>query len=229
MSENLEIKVEKDHLISLTKVSGITAISELIWNSLDADATLVEIKFINNPLSTVKIEISDNGHGMTYPTALLAFQTLGGSEKKKVVFSPKHRALHGKEGKGRLKAFALGESIRFISKYRVNSSLNSFNILLDQSNIQKAYIGDLSTTEANGQLSGVKVIIENINQENANSVLTEYGISQLEEKFAVYSMVYPNFKIKLNNEIMDFKKQILNTTKEKFSLNEIDKDKTMNL
>ena len=45
MSKIIDLAVEKDHIHSLTRANGITAISELIWNSLDADATEIEIDF----------------------------------------------------------------------------------------------------------------------------------------------------------------------------------------
>ena len=65
MAKELEIKVEKDHIESLTKASGVTALSELIWNSLDADATNIEIDYKSNNLSVTQILIKDDGrrHG----------------------------------------------------------------------------------------------------------------------------------------------------------------------
>ena len=35
MPKIIDVGVEQDHIESLTRASGITAISELIWNSLD--------------------------------------------------------------------------------------------------------------------------------------------------------------------------------------------------
>ena len=45
MSKIIDIGVERDHIESLTKAAGLTAISELIWNSLDADATEINIEY----------------------------------------------------------------------------------------------------------------------------------------------------------------------------------------
>ena len=45
MPKIIDLGVEKDHIESLTRASGITAISELIWNSLDSDATIINIEY----------------------------------------------------------------------------------------------------------------------------------------------------------------------------------------
>jgi hypothetical protein len=45
MTSELTLSVEKDHLERLTDVSGSTALIELIWNSLDADATKIDIYY----------------------------------------------------------------------------------------------------------------------------------------------------------------------------------------
>jgi hypothetical protein len=42
MSRIINLAVEKGHVDSLTKAIGITALSELIWNALDADASQIK-------------------------------------------------------------------------------------------------------------------------------------------------------------------------------------------
>lgn len=39
MAKQIDLGVEIDHIDSLTRANGKTAISELIWNALDADAS----------------------------------------------------------------------------------------------------------------------------------------------------------------------------------------------
>jgi len=45
MPKIIDLGVEKDHIESLTRANGITAISELIWNSLDADSSIINIDY----------------------------------------------------------------------------------------------------------------------------------------------------------------------------------------
>lgn len=87
MSKKIDIGVERDHIESLTKANGITAISELIWNSLDADASKVDIETTRNRLNGYEsITIRDDGHGIDYSKAQDVFGRLGGSQKKNQLF-----------------------------------------------------------------------------------------------------------------------------------------------
>ncbi len=53
MSKQIDVGVEIDHIDSLTRANGKTAISELIWNSLDADASEINIEFEKNRLGGI--------------------------------------------------------------------------------------------------------------------------------------------------------------------------------
>lgn len=214
MAKELEIKVEKDHIESLTKASGVTALSELIWNSLDADATNIEIDYKTNNLSVTQIQIKDDGHGMDFQTAETAFESLGGSNKKNRTRSPGDRVLHGKEGKGRLKAFALGHLITFKSTVISNGTGKYFEIKLDRNEIKKPTISDLKTLKKGEGKNGVEVLINNVDDKNANTVFRDNGIKDLEEKFAVYYMSYPVFRIAINGNDLDFTSCIKNQYEE---------------
>src|SRR6478672_11441449 len=105
MSKTINLAVERDHIDSLTRANGMTALTELIWNSLDADSTEINISYKNNNLGGYEyIHIKDNGHGVDYEKAQRVFGSLGGSEKKKKTQSPNGRKFQGKEGKGRYKS-----------------------------------------------------------------------------------------------------------------------------
>lgn len=83
MAKIVDLGVEKDHIESLTRANGLTAISELIWNALDADASIINIEINPNHLGGYEsLEISDNGHGLEYSKGQEIFGKLGGSEKK---------------------------------------------------------------------------------------------------------------------------------------------------
>jgi hypothetical protein len=102
----IAIQVDQDHLEKEARTTASKAIAELIWNSLDADADTVSVNLIRNSLGAIeKIEIVDDGHGISVADAKQFFSALGGSWKK-IAHSTrgKQRNLHGKEGKGRLTA-----------------------------------------------------------------------------------------------------------------------------
>ncbi len=105
-SKLLTVNLAPDHLQSICdKASALGAIEELIWNSLDANATKVEIGFVYNQMNGLsRVTVVDNGDGFTPTQCEEAFEHLGGSSKKRMSITSKGRTVHGKEGKGRIKA-----------------------------------------------------------------------------------------------------------------------------
>lgn len=112
MSRRINVQVQPDYLASLPK-NPFSALIELIWNSLDADATKVLVSFGRNALDGIDfIEVWDNGHGITLQDADNGFSSLGGSWKRLVDATRiKKRKLHGKGGRGRFLAFSLGGKV----------------------------------------------------------------------------------------------------------------------
>ena len=109
---DIVVQVETDHSERLTSAKPIVALSELIWNAYDADASRVSVNFQGNELTNLAlIQIEDDGDGIPYRQADGFFQSLGGSWKKKGAKTKKGRFIHGERGQGRFKAFALGESV----------------------------------------------------------------------------------------------------------------------
>ena len=91
----------------------ILAAAELIWNAVDADANRVDVILHDDALGGLSsIEVADNGHGIPYAEAEDLFSRFGGSWKQGGHRShEQRRILHGKEGRGRFRAFALGRVV----------------------------------------------------------------------------------------------------------------------
>ena len=106
----------------------VTALSELIKNSFDADATICSLKIDSNYEERIKgekvfgiIEISDNGCGMDLSTIINGWLTLSNSPKKKIKkenrTTPKyHRYPLGDKGLGRLSVQKLGRYMQMVTK-----------------------------------------------------------------------------------------------------------------
>ena len=104
-AEKLTIEAAPDFIISLTKCRPIRGVEELVWNALDADAKVVEIILNRNDLDGIEsILVKDDGHGIDRDDRSLAFGQLGGSPKSTRTTTPAGRELHGRDGKGRLRA-----------------------------------------------------------------------------------------------------------------------------
>jgi len=65
--KTISVEVRPDHLQRMAAVKKpILALAELVWNSLDADATEVSVSFDENLLGGLNaIRVTDNGTGMT--------------------------------------------------------------------------------------------------------------------------------------------------------------------
>jgi hypothetical protein len=218
MSKVLELGVEPDHIDSLTRANGITALSELIWNSLDADASKIEISGIQNRLGGYdKIIVRDNGHGLPFDKANEVFGKLGGSEKKLITKSPKGRVLHGKEGKGRYKSLALGDLVTFHSFYKSNGLIEEFSVTFERGTLTHSTISDSSLAGTNTE-EGFEVVIENINEQNASQAFSPASLLEIEEKFGSYWTSHPTFKINLNGSTLDFTTLIKRAQQKEFTL-----------
>src|SRR5258708_35569302 len=78
------VEVQPDFLERQAKALPVSAVAELIWNGLDADATTIEVEFGDDSLGGMsRIAVSDNGHGIPFSDAPTLFRNLGGSWKKR--------------------------------------------------------------------------------------------------------------------------------------------------
>ncbi|MFC4263024.1 ATP-binding protein [Ferruginibacter yonginensis] len=107
-----------------------TAVSELIKNSYDADATQVEVNFINTELSGGTLIIEDNGVGMTYEQLINGFMVISSSDKIHNPISKRYqRSKAGKKGIGRFATQRLGTLLTIITQ--TIQSTTAYKITID--------------------------------------------------------------------------------------------------
>ncbi|QTX04205.1 ATP-binding protein [Agromyces archimandritae] len=96
---------------------SVKAVVELVWNSLDADAHSVSVALHRNEADgVIGLEVTDDGHGMAPEELSSAFRWVGNSWKRMAGHSKgEQRPLHGRFGQGRLRAFALGTQIEWVT------------------------------------------------------------------------------------------------------------------
>ncbi|WP_204012401.1 ATP-binding protein [Sphaerimonospora thailandensis] len=114
----VHIEAKPDHLLRLAwQKDPMGAVVEMIWNALDAEASLVTVDLEINELGGIEsVSITDDGHGMPNASCKSYFGGLGGSWKTAAKVSPHlKRGLHGRSGQGRLRAFALGGQVRWVT------------------------------------------------------------------------------------------------------------------
>jgi len=189
----LKLQVAEDHVERLTKVKKpILAIEELIWNSLDADATEVRVELTESRLGGLeRITVKDNGHGIRPDVCDDAFASLGGSPKLRKSISPTGRQIHGSSGQGRFKAFGLATRVDWTSSYRDDSRIYHFKISGRRENLKVFEVGE---PEEGGDASGVTV--ELFPDANHHPLLDVDGcVVELSKRLALYLRKYPGIKV----------------------------------
>src|SRR3954462_5815250 len=140
----LTLHAKQDHLGKIASTRDpIKALAEFVWNALDADATRVAVDFVRNRLGGLDgVIVRDNGSGITHPRAELDFSNLGESWKRTTNRTPGQRALHGKEGRGRLRFFSLAQKARWKTIYKEGDGRRGLTIQIDSGTLEKCDVSE---------------------------------------------------------------------------------------
>ncbi|OPY85487.1 MAG: DNA mismatch repair protein [Syntrophorhabdus sp. PtaU1.Bin153] len=190
------VEVQTDFLEKIARAKPIQALTELIWNSLDADATNVNVTFDYYSLGGMsRIVIADNGTGIEFAKAPDFFKKLGGSWKRPGRITDKEgRFLHGQDGRGRFKAFALGRVATWDVAYQRGESLASFKITMTASNLKHVVISDETIAPAENRHAGVTLTISDL-YKDYRSLTSDAGLQELTEILAHYLTDYKDITI----------------------------------
>lgn len=200
MAKDIRVLAKADYIASLSNASPLAAIEELVWNALDADAREVRIDVIQNALGAVDaIRISDDGVGVDVDRIDSTFGGLGGSWKRgRTTTAGLRRRIHGRHGRGRFKAFALGTHVEWRTTRAVvsggagaSSPMKSYVISGD---LQEPGLFRLEETTP-GFAPGTEVYVTNIRPSADSLADAGAAVSSLAAKFALYLKAYPNVRI----------------------------------
>ncbi|MCC3160866.1 ATP-binding protein [Hymenobacter sp. 15J16-1T3B] len=188
-----------------------TALVELVKNSYDADATVVDIEIIEDGIESY-ISIADNGIGMTEAQLSTNWLRIGYSEKVENKTTKKKRRKTGEKGIGRLSTDRLGACVQIISKIK-GETQNGIEINWDDFDVVGKSINDIKiktlkkpeisvpSGEGGGLISGTQIIIKKWRQswtkENINVLYEE--LSALINPFVAAN----DFAIQLKTNIDD--------------------------
>lgn len=202
MAETKRFKVvaKKDHISKIAAGSPESALAELIWNSLDADANNVDVFFSEGPLGINKILVRDDGGGIEYEKARGLFTSLGGSWKTHQRKTEKERFLHGKDGKGRFKSFVLGMIVRWDVVYRKDNRYMRYLIEERSDSIDEFTLSDESEIDTIN--AGVEVQITELNKQ-FQILKKEDAIEKLTPIFAPYLSNYPDIQLRIEGTQID--------------------------
>lgn len=220
--EHVSVAVRDDFVARQTKAKPVPALAELLWNSLDGDASEVSVEFARDDLAggMSKIIVYDNGDGFSRTDARALFCNLGGSWKRRVRHTKRNnRMIHGQEGRGRYKAFALGHSVTWKVCYDEPSGRKAFEIRLLEADLTDVTISE--EVPAPERSTGVIVEINDLRRD-FKTFESDDGLQDLNEIFALYLMNYRGVSISIAGQKLDPEKVI--ASHHRTSLPPIEKD-----
>ena len=215
----IPVEVQDDFLKRQTSAAPIKALSELIWNALDGDATRVIVEIVREDLAggMSRIVVDDNGTGFSRDDARKLFRNLGGSWKRTTRRTlQRGRMVHGMEGRGRYKALALGRAATWKVCHESDGARSAFTVAMLEADIKGVEVSRADA--ANDRPTGVIVEIDDLHRE-FRSLASEDGRQELTEIFAFYLLDYPDVSIQIDGTELNPKDAIAEQAS--FSINAI--------
>jgi len=215
----------------------ITALSELMKNSYDADASfcnlIIDPNFCDEIGKIGKIEISDNGCGMDLKTIINGWLTISNSPKKKMkkeneTTSKYNRIPLGEKGLGRLSAQKLGRKVEMITKtkesiienslvipwgeFLKNTTLDKVNLSCTQKEIQndRSYTKIIITELINPQYWNQKEIVTDL-EKTINKIISPF---RFKDNNFIISAKIGDYKVDVSNALFN---DILKTARSNYS------------
>lgn len=170
---------------------------ELVWNAFDEDAKVVSIRIENNDLGGLDlIHVEDDGNGMNRQRAESGFSKVGDSWKiMPGTKSDSGRPVHGKHGRGRYAAFALGGSVNWVSTSKAveGDELATIQIQGNVSSLDRFNIDEIATES---DTTGTRVVIGAVTAEAVAAFDHENSIRErLLTEFALHLERHNDFRI----------------------------------
>ncbi|AZO51985.1 hypothetical protein EJ073_20525 [Mesorhizobium sp. M4B.F.Ca.ET.058.02.1.1] len=198
----LRLAPKQDHLEKIARTTDIVrAISEFVWNSFDGDATDVSVEFHRNTLGGIQeIVIRDNGDGITPSRAEHDFMSLGDSWKLKAQRTPRHkRAIHGKEGRGRLRFFSLAQFAEWSSISDEDGGRHAVVLRIkadDLAECQKSVV-----LAPDGEKLGTIVRLTGL-KNTFDWLAGRQAFLEMATRFSPYLLEYPSVQLKYDGQIV---------------------------
>lgn len=199
----LHIDAQADHVLRLAHTSDpVTAVIELVWNSLDAEANAVKVILERSDMDAIEsVSVSDDGHGMAPEAIPSSFERLGGSWKARERLSPNiQRPMNGRYGRGRIRGFALGNTISWTTVADDLTGDRKRTVVSGQSSDPTNFNDEDSLVAIDDEL-GTTFLARNP-PEQINRLAADTAIPKITAAFALFLTAYPNVTVTLDGHKM---------------------------
>jgi hypothetical protein len=179
----------------------VRALAELVWNALDADATRIEVILERNDLGGLTaIRVTDNGSGISAASAEHDFGNLGDSWKRDAHRTGRGRAIHGKEGRGRLRFYSLAQRARWFTTTNSDDGLSSRTLEIHAKSLERCEVVEADAPA--GEAPGTTVLLTML-KDTFDALSSPDAYRQFSTLFAPYVLQYPNAEIWFNTFKVD--------------------------
>lgn len=200
----LTLKAKHDHLEKVAATRDyVKALAEFVWNALDADAKKINVDLVRNALGGLQsILIRDDGTGISKARAAHDFESLGESWKLKRRRTPLlSRAIHGKEGKGRLRFFSLAQKATWSTVYKEAETPFRMTIGIKAATLQTSEVSDPEPAQADTP-TGTVVELAPL-KDTFDWLGSDEAYSEFAAIFAPYILQYPGAEITYDGKGVD--------------------------
>jgi hypothetical protein len=195
------VVVQDDHLKKIAATRNpLRALEELIWNGLDADADEVFVEFDDDILvKLATIRVTDRGDGIPYARAEQLFSSLGDSWKVRQEKTRKGRFIHGHNGEGRFKAFALGEEVSWETTFSDKKKHLTYIIAASNADLRQFTISDpVETPLPTGTICTISKV-----HRDYDVRATDENIEEITQRFAPYLYDHPKVTLVYDGKTID--------------------------
>jgi hypothetical protein len=196
------VSVDSDHLEKYVR-SPQTALVELIWNALDADATSVSVELKRNAAGGVDgVTIIDDGHGITRIDCSNGFGRFMGSWKRAASLTRESgRQLHGSKGQGRFATFGLGTAVTWKTWFSdVDSQTYEYSIDGKRPGLNTFTVSDEVKVE---HATGTRVSIWQLTEKAKALLNRDDCASRLAPEFVLYLTNYPDVVVTIDGKRLE--------------------------
>ena len=220
-ADEFQVEVQPDFIEKITRAKPLQALSELVWNALDADAHEVRVYSEHNQFDSLSaVIVRDDGDGIPRAKVQEFFRHLGGSWKRAGARTQGGRFLHGQEGRGRFKAFAIGAHAQWDVVYARDGKKWGYSILMSASDVKRVRVTPEAEVDA-ATPTGVKLTISEP-RKDFRSFDDDAWLLSLAEVFALYLSDYPEVSVLVSGRRLDPKSVI--SGRKAFNLDDIEVD-----
>lgn len=199
----VQVTAKPDHIKSLSSARPIDALAELIWNGFDSGSNKVVVTTTQNQMGALDtIKVRDSGSGINFNKIDSLFGGLGDSWKKSQG-KQNGRALHGKNGKGRFKAFSLGQFVEWTSTFAEGGKKFKFKLTGNAASLDGFEITGEPSLVGNNVETGTEVQVENLDHDFRSLKNVDDAAMALAKIFAAYLTEYPDLTLEFQGKKID--------------------------